>query len=147
MEIILLKDVVRLGSRGDLVRVADGYGRNYLIPKGLALRATPGNLRRFEEEKRIENVRGSKLKRGAETLAKSLEELSLTAVVKVGEDDKLFGSVTAKDIADLLEKEGFEIEKRQVDLVEPIRELGVFQVPIDLHPDVEAKVKVWVVKE
>ena len=147
MDIVLLKDVAGLGKRGDRVRVADGYGRNYLIPRGFALRSTPGNLRRFEEEKRLEVVRATKHRREAERLGQSLETVSLTAVVKAGEDNRLFGSVTSKDIAELLEKEGYSIDKRQVALPEPIKELGVYEVPVGLHPEVTAKVKVWVVKE
>ncbi len=147
MEIILRKDVEGLGKGGDVVKVADGYGRNYLLPKGLALVSTPGNLRRFEEQRRIESVRGRKLQREAEKLAHALDAVSLTAVVKAGEDDRLFGSVTSKDIAALLEKEGYAVDRRKIDLPEPIKELGVYQIPVNLHPDVPAKVKIWVVKE
>ncbi len=147
MEIILLKDVDGLGRGGDIVKVADGYGRNYLIPRGFALRSSPGNLRRFEEEKRIRAVRGLKVRREAERMTQALEGVSLTAVVKAGDDDRLFGSVTSKDIAELMEREGYKVDRRKIDLPEPIKELGVYQVPINLHPEVQAKVKIWVVKE
>jgi len=147
MQIILLRDIERLGKKGDSVKVARGYARNYLIPKKLALLDTPANRRAHANMKVAEKVRLTKQKREAEIVAAQLERVSLTAVVQAGEDDKLFGSVTTKDIAELLLKEGFEIDRRKILLEEPIRRLGVYTVDVGVHPEVEAKIKVWVVRE
>ncbi|MFQ5905839.1 MAG: 50S ribosomal protein L9 [bacterium] len=147
MQVILLKDVERLGKKGDSVSVARGYARNYLIPKKLPLLDTPANRRTHANMKMVEKVRLSRQKREAEIVAAQLERVSLTAVVQAGEDDRLFGSVTSKDIAELLLREGFKIDKRKVLLVEPIKRLGVYSVGVKVHPDVEAKIKVWVVRE
>jgi len=147
MKIILREAVDRLGERGDTVTVKDGYARNYLIPRGLALRATPGNMRTFEEEKKQHDVRENKTRRLAEDFAKKLRSVSITATVAVGEEDRVFGSVTAQAIAQLLKEKGFEIDKKKILLDEPIKALGVYTIPIKLHHDVQGKVKVWVVKE
>ena len=147
MKVILKEDVDRLGQRGEIVDVAPGYARNFLIPKNLVLKATKPNLRVYEEERRQKEIIANKERRESETLAKSLENVSCTAVVSVGEDDRVFGSVTSQMIADLLKEKGFDVDRRKVMLEEPIRALGVYAVPIHLHPDVETQVKVWVVKE
>ena len=147
MQVILLADVERLGKKGDSVKVAMGYARNYLIPKQLALVDTPANRRAHANMQKVEKVRLTRQKREAEIVAAQLERVSLTAVVQAGEDDKLFGSVTSKDIADLLLKEGFEVDKRKVLLEEPIRRLGVYTVGVKVHPEVEAGIKIWVVRE
>jgi len=147
MKIILREDIERLGKRGDIVQVKDGYARNYLIPQGKALPATPGYLRQFEEEKRMELVREGKKKRAADELANRLNKVSLTAVAKAFEEDKLYGSVTALDVAELLAKEGFEIDKKNILLDEPIKSLGVYTIPIKLHPEVQVNIKLWVVRE
>jgi large subunit ribosomal protein L9 len=147
MQIILLKDVERLGKPGDSVKVAEGFARNYLIPRKLALADTASNRQAYSNLKRFEQVRQTKEKKEAELVAAQMERLSLTAVVQAGEDDKLFGSVTNKDVNDLLLKEGFEIDKRNILLEEPIKRLGVYTVGVKLHPEVEAKIKVWVVRE
>ena len=147
MEIILKEDFHDLGFEGDIVSVAKGYARNYLIPQGFALVATAQNIKRYENEKKQMSWRKEKEKRVAEELAKVLENLSCTITVQVGEEDKLFGSVTSQNIAEALEAQGHTIDKRKILLDEPIKSLGIYSVPIKLHSDVEAKVKVWVVKE
>jgi large subunit ribosomal protein L9 len=147
MQVILLADVERLGKKGESVKVAKGYARNYLIPKQLALVDTPANRRAHANMQKVEKVRLTRQKRDAEIVAAQLERVSLTAVVQAGEDDKLFGSVTSKDVADLLQKEGYEVDKRKIMLEEPIRRLGVYTVGVKVHPEVEAGVKIWVVRE
>lgn len=147
MEVILLEDVEKLGKKGDRVQVKDGYARNYLIPKKIAFPATPSGIKRFEEEQKHRAIRELKIQREAEELAKALRKVSCTAEVVVGEDDRVFGAVTAADIADLLAAQGFEIDKRKIVLDEPLKALGVYTIPIHLHKDVEAKIKVWVVKK
>ena len=147
MKIILRQNVERLGQRGDIITVKDGFARNYLIPRKLALVATPGNLRTFQEEKKQLDVRENKDRRLAEQLAKKLKSVSITATVAVGEEDRVFGSVTAQTIAGLLKDKGYEIDKKKILLEEPIKALGVYTVSLKLHHDVEGKVKVWVVKE
>lgn len=146
MKIILREDVDRLGHRGDIVTVKDGYARNYLIPQKLAFLATPGNLRTFEEEKKQLGVRENKAHRSADQMAKKLKSVSITATVEVGDEDRVFGSVTAQTISALLKEKGFEVDKKKILLEEPIKALGVYTIPIKLHSDVQGKVKVWVVK-
>jgi len=147
MRVILKQDHPPLGSVGQVVTVADGFARNYLLPRGIALHATKRNLRVIEEEKKRRLRVLSREKRQAEALAKELEKVSLTASVAVGEEDKVFGAVTSQDIADLLREKGFEIDKRKILLDEPMKALGIYNVPIKLHPEVEVAIKVWVVKE
>lgn len=147
MRIVLRTDVESLGRRGEVVKVADGYARNYLLPKKLALEATPGNLKLIQQERRVQEVHEAKEKQEAEALAARIAQLSCTAVRKVGENEVLYGSVTGADVAELLEKEGFSLDKRKILLEEPIKSLGIYEVPIKLHPQVTASVKVWVVKE
>jgi large subunit ribosomal protein L9 len=147
MKIILRDDVERLGQKGDIITVKDGYARNFLIPRGLALRATPGNMRTFEEEKKQLDVREHKTRRLADQFAKKLRSVSITATVSVGDEDRVFGSVTAQTISNLLKEKGFDIDKKKILLEEPIKALGVYTIPIKLHSDVQGKVKVWVVKE
>jgi large subunit ribosomal protein L9 len=146
MEIILRQAVENLGKTGDVVNVKPGYARNYLLPHGLAYEATPGNLKRIQQERdRLEAAENER--RGAASgLAEKLEQVSLTFSARVGDEGKLFGSVTATDIAQQLEAQGFHIEKRQIDLHEPIKALGVYRVPIRLHADVKPEVRVWVIK-
>jgi large subunit ribosomal protein L9 len=146
MEIILRQAVENLGKTGDVVNVKPGYARNYLLPHGLAYEATPGNLKRIQQERdRLEAAENER--RGtAQGLAEKLEQVSLTFSARVGEEGKLFGSVTATDIAMQLEAQGYHIEKRQIDLHEPIKALGVYRVPIRLHADVKPEVRVWVIK-
>lgn len=147
MEIVLTKDYEQLGKAMDVITVKDGYARNFLIPKGIAVPATEGNRKKVAEAKRIAEVHEEKKIKEARQLAKKIEQVPCTIPVKVGEEDKIFGSVTAQEIADFLKKEGFDIEKRHVDLEEPIKQLGVYSIRIALYKDVEAKLKVWVVKE
>ncbi len=147
MEIILRQDYEQLGKTGDIVTVKDGFARNYLIPKGIAYVATKVNKKRLENELQMQNWRKEKEKRAAEELAKKLETVSCTIPVQVGEEDKLFGSVTSHNIADALAALGYEVDRRKIQLEEPIKSLGIYSVPIKLHPDVTATVKVWVVKE
>src|SRR5215469_11039452 len=146
MEVILRAAVENLGHPGDIVDVSAGYGRNYLLPRGLAYAATPGNKKRMEQERQRLEAAESARRTTAAQLAERLEQVSLTFSARVGEEGKLFGSVTASDIVHQLESQGFSVEKRQVDLHEPIRSLGVYRVPIRLHADVKPEIKVWVIK-
>ena len=147
MEVILRQAVEKLGHTGDVVNVSNGYARNYLLPRGVAYVATEGNKRRIEQERqRLEAAEESR-RAGARDLAEKLEQVSLTFSARVGEEGKLFGSVTAADIAAQLEAQGFHIEKRQVDLHDPIKALGVYRVPVKLHADVKPEIRVWVIKQ
>jgi len=146
-EIILQEDIENLGSAGDVVDVKPGYARNFLIPRGLARRATEGNLKRIEEERRRREHAASRELQEAEGLASELEGLSLSFSVRAGEEGKLFGSVTAQDIADRLAEQGFEVDRRTLQLEEPIKELGVYRVSVDLHSEVQPEIKIWVVAE
>jgi large subunit ribosomal protein L9 len=146
MEVILRQAVENLGKPGDLVAVKSGYARNYLIPRGFALPATEGNKKRIEQQKaRLEAAEGER-RAAAQQVADRLEQVSLTFSARVGEEEKLFGSVTAADIAQQLQSQGFDIEKRQIDLHDPIKSLGVYRVPVKLHADVKPEVRVWVIK-
>ena len=145
---LILKDYVKgLGGMGQEVEVADGYGRNFLIPKGLAIAATAGNLRALKNEISQKGRKIAKLKDEAEDLAKRLEKISCKLTKKVGESDKLFGSVTSQEIADQLKKEGFDIDKKKIDIDTPIKNLGTHSVSIRVYPGVAANFKVEVVKE
>jgi large subunit ribosomal protein L9 len=147
MEIILREDVQHLGKAGEVVKVKDGYARNYLLPKGLAYPATEANKRKIVyEAERLATQRAAE-KTAAEGEAGRLADVHVTFPVKVGEEDKLFGSVTASDIQRKLEELGIHVDKRKVDLPEPIRELGDFRVGIKIHPDVRPEIQVSVVKE
>jgi large subunit ribosomal protein L9 len=147
MQIVLKEDIDKLGRRGEIVKVADGYARNYLLPLGKALPATAGNLKVIEREKRRYVVRLTKEKEENQALAGRIQALSLTLVRKVGESDVLYGSVTSADVAEALSKEGVVVDKRRIQLADPIKSLGIYTIPIRLHPEVTAEVKVWVVKE
>ena len=147
MEVILRQAVENLGQPGDLVKVSSGFARNYLLPRGVAVSATEGNKKRIAQEKaRLEAAEASR-RQTAEEYAAKLEQISLTFSARVGEEGKLFGSVTAADIAAQLEAQGHHIEKRQIDLHEPIKALGVYRVPVKLHADVKPEIKVWVIKQ
>ena len=147
MEVILRQAVDNLGHTGDIVKVSPGYARNFLLPRGLAYEATTGNKKRLEQERNRLEAAENERKGKASELATKLEQVSLTFSARVGEEGKLFGSVGAADIAAELEKQGLHIEKRQVDLHEPIRALGVYRVPVRLHADVKPEVRVWVIKQ
>jgi large subunit ribosomal protein L9 len=147
MKIILRADIDRLGKIGEVVNVAPGFARNYLIPKKLAYSANAGNLKRIEfEKRRAEQVSLRELEE-TRKLAAKMKDLSLTFQVKVGEEERLYGSVTAADISEEAAKQGFDIDRRKVVLDEPIKQLGVYTVGVRLHPEVIAEIKVWVVKE
>jgi large subunit ribosomal protein L9 len=147
MEIILRQGVENLGKPGDVVNVKAGYARNYLLPHGLAYEATPGNLKRIQQERDRLEAAENERRAGAQGIAEKLEQVSLTFSARVGEEGKLFGSVTATDIAQQLESQGFRVEKRQIDLHEPIKALGVYRVPVRLHADVKPEIRVWVIKQ
>ncbi|HLJ88634.1 MAG TPA: 50S ribosomal protein L9 [Candidatus Angelobacter sp.] len=147
MEVILKEDVVNLGHRGEVVKVAEGYGRNYLLPKKLAIEATRGNKAVIEQMKQAAVRRSAVEKADAEALARQVEAVTLTFLRKAGEKDHLFGSVTSVDIAEGLEKKGFNIERRKIQLSDPLKSLGSFDVAIKLHRDVTSHIKVVVEKE
>jgi len=145
MKIILREDVPELGAIGDVVDVKDGYGRNYLLPMKLALPADMKSIRQLDHQKRLVDSYKSKVKKDASALADKLTGVSCTIPMLVGEQDKLFGSVTSKDIEGALAQEGVHISRKRIVLAEPIRQLGVFTVEVRLHPEISAKLKVWVV--
>jgi large subunit ribosomal protein L9 len=147
MQVILLENVPALGKTGDLVKVSDGYGRNYLIPKKKAVLATDKSLKVIEHQKRQIQQRVDKTKKDAEKMAQRIETLSCTFARTVGESGKLFGSVTSMDIENYLKENGIEADRKKISLDEPIKNLGMFTVPIKLHPEVTAHLKVWVVQE
>ena len=145
MEVNLIKDVKGLGNEGEVVKVADGYARNYIIPKGLALQATKANLRMLQDIRETKESKAERELAGAEMTAKELEHSRITIRRKAGEGGKLFGSVTAKDIADAVEKAlGVAIDKRRIELVEPIKAVGSYAVPIKLHAEVSTRISVEV---
>ena len=147
MEIILRQAVESLGHPGDVVTVKNGYARNFLLPRGFAFEATPGNLKRIAAERsRLEAAENDR-RGSASDLARKLEEVQLTFSARVGEEGKLFGSVTSADIAEQLAALGFNIEKRLIDLHDPIKALGVYRVPVKLHADVKPEIRVWVIKQ
>lgn len=146
-ELILMADVEGLGLEGETVKVSDGYARNFLIPRKLAALVTKAALKRLEKNKLERETRHLKELEAAQAVGATLEKISCTITAKVGENDKLFGSVTAADILASLKQQGIELDKRKLQLAEPIRELGVFPVKIKLHPQVEVALKVWVVGE
>ena len=147
MDVILREDVEKLGRAGEVVTVKDGYARNFLLPRGLAYLATDGNRRRLDEEHRQRDRRAAAEVSGARGVAAKLEAVSLSFTMKAGEGDKLFGSVTAGDIAERLKAEGLPVDRKAVELEEPIKALGVYKVPIRLHAEVKPEIRVWVVKE
>ncbi len=147
MQIILLENIPSLGKAGDLVKVSDGYGRNYLIPQKKAILATEKSLKVIEHQKRQVQQRIEKAKKDAEKLGQRIEKLSCTFAKTVGESGKLFGSVTSMDIENYLKENGIDVDRKKVSLEEPIKNLGVFTVPIKLHPEVTTHLKVWVVQE
>jgi large subunit ribosomal protein L9 len=147
MEVILVEDVPNLGSIGALVKVAPGYGRNYLLPKKLAILASTNNKRQLEHEKRVAGFKRAKARAEAEGVAKKLGSLSLKIARKVGEQDKLYGSVTPHDVAEALQAKGVDVDRRKLDLHEPIKALGDYEIAIRLADDVRATVKLSVVAE
>jgi large subunit ribosomal protein L9 len=147
MKLILQEDVEKLGTRGEVVDVADGYARNFLVPRKLGLEATPGNMKRLDKMRATFAKKEATEKGDAQRLAELLAGVSLTFTRKTGENDHLFGSVTSGDISDALEAQGFNIEKRKIVLAEPIKVVGDHEVPVKLHREVTASVKVAVKKE
>jgi large subunit ribosomal protein L9 len=147
MQVILRQGIENLGKPGDVVSVRAGYARNYLLPHGLAYEATPGNLKRIAQERsRLEAAENAR-RDAAQGIAAQLEQVSLTFSARVGEEGKLFGSVTAADIQQQLDAQGLHVERRQIDLHEPIKALGVYKVPVRLHADVKPEIRVWVIKQ
>lgn len=146
MQVILLEDIDRVGKKGSIINVSDGYARNFLLPKKKAVEATPVNKKRLEEELKHAEVRLEKEKEVLLALAGKINNASVAIAQKVGEGDRLFGSVTAMDIVDALAKDGIHIDKKKIHLENPIKELGAFTVPIKLHPEITAELKVKVVK-
>ncbi len=147
MKLILREDVYNLGKGGELVEVKPGYGRNYLIPRGMAVLANPKNIREVEHQKAVAAAKAAKLKASAEAVARRLSDTPLSFKRKVGEQDKLYGSVTAMDLAEALAGRGVQIDRRSIDLPEPLKTLGDFEVGVKLHSDVVGKVKVKVEAE
>jgi large subunit ribosomal protein L9 len=147
MKIILKEDIKKLGKMGQIVDVADGYARNYLVPKGFAVEASTKNVRSLEHEKKIIQEKARKHKDSAQDLASRISAMTLTIKAKAGEEEKLFGSVTTMDIAEALLTQGVEIEKKKIVLEEPIKRLGSYSVQIKLHPDVSVPLTVQVIQE
>ncbi len=147
MDVILREDIEKLGNRGQVVKVAAGYARNFLLPKKLAVQATDSNKKIVEQERQAHLRKEAKLKTEAEDLSKLMTGVSVTIMQKAGENDQLFGSVTSKDVADALAARGYSIDRRKIQMDEPIKQLGEYKVPVRLHRDVTAEVTVSVVKE
>jgi large subunit ribosomal protein L9 len=147
MKVILRKNFEQLGKIGDLIEVKDGFARNFLIPRDIAYVAQKGNINALEEEKRTYAKKIAKELQSAEKLASEFEKISITIPVKVGEEDKIFGTVTNQMISDSLKEKGYDIDKRKIEIIEPIKSLGIYSVNIKLHPSVTAVVKTWVVRE
>ena len=146
MDVVLLQDVEQLGTQGTVVHVKPGFARNYLLPRGLAAPATPQRLKATEETKRQRQQKGARLKDEAEALKRKLESRPVTLKLNVGEDGKAFGSVTAHDVVEALKRDGLDVDKHAVHLDQPIKTLGVFDVPVRVQSDVTATVKLLVVK-
>lgn len=147
MKVILREDVPELGQAGETIEVKSGYGRNYLVPRNLAIPATKANLRAIDEVKKQKELRERKRRREAEIIQEKIEKLSLSIEVLVGEEDKLYGSVTNADVAELLSKEGIIVDKRAIELESPIKVLGVYTIPVKVDRDVTAQLRLWVIKK
>jgi large subunit ribosomal protein L9 len=147
MKVILTEDISHLGTAGSLITVKDGYARNFLIPGSKAVKATMQNMKSLEHQKRQIQEKLNKIKKEGMGLAERIEAISCTIAKTAGEEDKLFGSVTTADIQNSLKNEGINIDKKRIILTEPIRKLGIFSVPVKIHPEVTATLKVWVVNE
>ena len=147
VKVILMEDVTKLGSMGELVHVKDGFARNYLIPRKLAVLANSQNIKTLEHHKALVSQKKNKIKKEAEQLSGKIENSSCTIAKPVGEEDKLFGAVTSKDIEQSLKEEGIVVDRKKILLEEPIKSLGIYKIPIKLHPEVTANLKIWVVKE
>jgi large subunit ribosomal protein L9 len=147
MKVILRQDIPELGAAGDTIEVKTGYGRNFLLPRNLAIRATRANLRAIDEIRKQKMLQERKRRREAEIIKEKIEKLSLSFEVLVGEEDKLYGSVTNADVAEMLDKEGIIIDKRAIELEVPIKVLGVYTIPIKIDKDVTAQLRLWVIKK
>jgi large subunit ribosomal protein L9 len=147
MKVILRRDHESLGKIGEIVDVKEGYARNFLLPRGIAYLALKGNIQALQEEKKSAEKRSLQELKAAEQSASELESVSVTIPVQVGEEDKIFGTVTTQMIADALKEKGHDIDKRKIEIEEQIKALGIYGVNIKLHPNVSAKIKVWVVRE
>jgi len=147
MKVILIKDVDKVGKKGDIKNVSDGYARNFLFASHVAVPATETSIKGIEDMKKRDVVKQAKEKEAFVELASRMGKVSLTIASLVGEEDKMFGAVTSEDIAEAMKKEGFEVDKRKVELAEPIKVLGAYDVGIKLHAEVTATIKVWVVKK
>ncbi|MCX5706535.1 MAG: 50S ribosomal protein L9 [Candidatus Omnitrophica bacterium] len=147
MEIILLKDVQKIGKAGSVIKAKDGFARNYLIPQGLAVIATPAGMKKLKEEQERRSLELENKKQEARVLKERLEKLSLTIAAMVGTEENLYGSITVLDIAQALKDEGLDIDKSSIIMESPIKSLGIYEIPVKLDPDVLAQVKVWIVKK
>lgn len=147
MKVILTEDIDRLGKIGDVVTVKEGFARNFLIPKNKARPATPGNMKALESVRKKEASEAAKQVEAARALASRISNISLTISVQAGDEEKLFGSVTADTVSDSLKEEGIEIDKKDIVIEEPIKKLGVYQVTIKVHPEVKASLRLWIVKK
>ena len=147
MQVILKKDIEKLGKAGEVTLVKRGFARNFLFPKNLALPATSANVKFIEQEKKKESLHQEKQKQQAQALGEKLSSSSCTITAQAGEEGKLFGSVTAQDIAQAYKLEGIDIDKRKIELPEAIKEVGVFKINVRLHPEVNVETKIWVVKD
>ncbi|MFA5357007.1 MAG: 50S ribosomal protein L9 [Candidatus Omnitrophota bacterium] len=147
MEVILSKDIDKIGKAGQVVKVKDGFARNFLIPNGLGMPVTSSNLKKLEQDKERKALQLEKTRREAEEMREKLARLSLTIPVLTHEEDRLYANITAQELAAALADEGLNIEKHLIALDEPIKALGIYEVPVKLHPEVPAKIKVWIVKK
>jgi large subunit ribosomal protein L9 len=147
MKVILREDIEDVGQAGQVIEVKDGFGRNYLLPRNLAIPASEGNLKSIGEIQKQKDIRSKKRRRAADIVKDRIEKLSLQIEVQVGEEDRMFGSVTNSDIAALLQTNGVSVDKRAVEIEEPIKALGVYTVPVKIEKEVIANVRVWVVKK
>ncbi len=146
MEVILKKDVEKIGKAGTVVKVKEGFARNFLFPRNLAQPVTGENLRKLEQDAKLKSAQSAKAKEESEKLKARLDSLSLTISALTQSEEKLYGSIQANEISEALKEEGFSIDKNLIDLVEPIKSLGIYEIPIKLHPEIIAKLKLWVVK-
>ncbi|MFH1458590.1 MAG: 50S ribosomal protein L9 [Candidatus Omnitrophota bacterium] len=147
MDVILKQDVDKLGKAGSIVKVKDGFGRNFLIPNGLALSVTSSNLKKLEQEKQRKIAQSEKIKQEALELKARLDGFSLTIPALAQEEDRLYGSIANQDVTQALEEEGFTIDKNAIVLEQTIKSLGIYEIPVKLHPEVTATIKVWIVKK
>jgi large subunit ribosomal protein L9 len=147
MKVILRKNFEKLGNAGEIVEVKDGYAMNFLIPRNIAFVATKGNIRALEEEKIQKAKKEAKALEDARALAEEISKISVTIPVKVGEEEKIFGSVTTQMIADALKEKGYEVDKKKIEIPETIKTLGIYDIKVKLHHAVEATIKTWVVRE